>query len=248
MRLFGLIGFPLAQSFSKKYFEEKFREEGLTDCRFENFAIPTINDLSSLLQQHADLHGLAVTIPYKQAVMTFLNEVKIPAGLQACNCIRIANGKLTGYNTDYIGFEKSFTPLLSSHHTHALVLGNGGATSAVIYVLKKLNITYEIVSRKLHNDSTLTYGDIDAGIMSSHTIIINTTPLGMYPNLDECPPIPYDEIGDRHLLYDLVYNPGMTTFLQKGEEQGAKVKNGGDMLYLQAEENWKIWNDLKTAG
>ena len=245
MRLFGLIGYPLAQSFSKKYFDEKFSREGMTDCVFQNFPIDTIASLPQLLNEHPQLEGLAVTIPYKQSVIPFLSEIKIPAGLDACNCIRISKGNLTGYNTDYIGFEKSFTPLLSSHHTRALVLGNGGATAAVIFVLKQLEIPYTIVSRQLHHGSKLTYEQVDAACIAEHTIIINTTPVGMYPHLDQSPSIPYAAITSKHLLYDLVYNPDKTQFLLKGEGQGAQIKNGGDMLVLQAEENWRIWNDAK---
>ena len=215
----------------------------MTDCVFNNYPIDTITAFPKLLNEHPQLEGLAVTIPYKQAVLTYLDDVNIPAGLNACNCIRIRKGRLTGYNTDYIGFEKSFTPLLSSHHTRALVLGNGGATAAVIYVLKQLNIPYKIVSRQLHNGSVLTYEQVDAACIAEHSIIINTTPVGMYPHTEEYPLIPYAFITNRHLLYDLVYNPGRTLFLQKGEERGAQVKNGGDMLVYQAEENWKIWTD-----
>lgn len=244
MRCYGLIGYPLAQSFSKKYFDEKFEKEGLTDCRFDNFPIASIDELlPEVLNAYPDLCGLAVTIPYKQQVLPFLHSTaNIPEGLTACNCIKIISGKLHGYNTDYIGFEKSFTPFLQPHHTRALVLGNGGATAAVIYVLKKLNIGYDIVSRRIHDQSTLTYSDIDKKVMEEHTIVINTTPLGMFPANDSCPAIPYEFITERHFLYDLVYNPAKTLFLQQGEKRGATIKNGADMLILQAEENWRIWN------
>lgn len=242
MRLFGLIGYPLTQSFSKKYFDEKFEKEGLADCRFENFPITSIREFPRLLETNPALKGLAVTIPYKQQVLTYLTKNEIPQGLHACNCIRIQKAELVGYNTDFIGFEKSFTPLLQPHHTSALVLGNGGATAAVVYVLKKLGISYEIVSRKLHDQSTLTYAQLDARSLLTHTIIINTTPLGMYPNTEACPPIPYSFATSKHLFYDLVYNPGETLFLSNARERGATVKNGGDMLVLQAEENWRIWN------
>ena len=244
MRLFGLIGYPLAQSFSKKYFDEKFGIEGLTDCRFQNFSIASIEEFPKLLSANSDLQGIAVTIPYKQAVLKYLDStVDIPEGLQACNCIRIKDGKLSGYNTDHIGFEKSLLPLLKPHHQKALILGNGGAAEAVIYSLKRLNIGYSIVSRKIHKGSSLTYADINENIIKEHTLIINTTPLGMYPKTDEAPEIPYQFISNRHLLYDLVYNPKKTLFLQKGEERGAVIKNGFEMLVLQAEENWQIWND-----
>lgn len=245
MRLFGLIGYPLAQSFSKKYFDEKFEKEGLTDCRFYNFSIASIDEFPQLLKDHPDLQGIAVTIPYKQLVLKYLDStVDIPAGLQACNCIRIKERRLLGYNTDYIGFEKSLAPLLKSHHQKALVLGNGGATEAVIYSLKQLGIPYSIVSRKIHKGSSFIYSDLDETILGEHTLIINTTPLGMYPNIDSAPDIPYQFITTNHLLFDLVYNPEKTLFLQKGEKNGAVIKNGFEMLVLQAEENWRIWNEI----
>lgn len=242
MPLYGLIGYPLTHSFSKKYFEEKFEKEGITNCRFENFSIPSINELNGIISCHPQLKGLAVTIPHKQTVLPLLNESKIPEGLSACNCIKIGDGKLIGFNTDYIGFEKSITPYLHPHHTSALVLGNGGATAAVLFVLKKLGMSYTIVSRKLHTGSHLTYEQLTEELIANTPLIINTTPLGMYPSVDSCPALPYHAIGTKHLLYDLVYNPDKTFFLQKGEAQGAVIKNGADMLALQAEENWKIWN------
>ncbi len=242
MRLFGLIGYPLAQSFSKKYFDEKFAKEGLDNCSFQNFPIASLDALPELLAAQPGLEGLAVTIPYKQAVLPYLDASRIPPGLNACNCIRIREGKLTGFNTDYIGFEKSFASLLQPHHDRALVLGNGGATAAVIYVLGKLKIPFEIVSRELHDGSTLTYAGLDENVMRRHSIIINTTPLGMYPHADTCPDIPYAYLTGQHLLYDLVYNPDPTRFLRHGQQAGAVTKNGADMLVFQAEENWKIWN------
>jgi shikimate dehydrogenase len=243
MRLFGLIGYPLAQSFSKRYFDEKFEKEGLTDCRFENFSIASINEFPGLLKSHPDLQGLAVTIPHKQSVLQYLDDVAaIPPGLKACNCMRIKDGRLIGYNTDHIGFEKSLSPLLQSHHSKALVLGNGGATAAAVYALDRLGISSIIVSRKPGNGAALSYNDIDESIILEHTLIINTTPLGMYPDTNTFPPIPYQFITTRHLLFDMVYNPAMTVFLQKGEAQGAIIKNGYEMLVLQAEENWRIWS------
>ncbi len=243
MRLFGLIGYPLSHSFSKKYFTEKFEREGLTDCSFENFSFEAIDDFFTLVKSHPDLEGIAVTIPHKRTVLHFLDDVTgIPEDLPACNCIRIRDGKLFGFNTDHIGFEKSILPFLKPHHQHALILGNGGATAAIVFVLKRLNISYDIVSRKLHSDSGLTYKDLDEKIIRRNHIIINTTPLGMYPAINTCPDIPYEFISAEHLLYDLTYNPVKTLFLQKGEERGATIKNGEEMLVLQAEENWRIWN------
>lgn len=245
MRLFGLIGYPLSHSFSKKYFIEKFENEGIDDCRYELFPIETIDEIKQLLQSNTGLFGLNITIPYKQLVLPYLTDgTKLPEGIRACNCIKIKDGQLIGYNTDVVGFEKSFTPLLASHHTNALVLGNGGATAAVIYVLKKAGIQYNIVSRQQHGDSNLTYADIDEKMMKENTIIINTTPLGTFPAVDSCPDIPYEYITSQHYLFDLVYNPAKTLFLQKGEKQGAAIKNGYDMLVLQAEESWRIWNEI----
>lgn len=244
MNRFGLIGYPLGHSFSKKYFTEKFEKEGIKDCIFELFPIEAIDKLPELINTYPDLKGLSVTIPYKQSVYQYLNAVNIPAGINACNSIKIENGKLTGYNTDYIGFEKSFTELLQPHHKKALVLGNGGATEAVVYVLKKLNIEYRIVSRKIHGSSTLTYSDINEDLIKEHTVIINSTPLGTYPDINNCADIPYQYLSSSHYLFDLVYNPSKTLFLQKGEERGAATKNGYDMLAIQAEASWAIWNSI----
>lgn len=243
MRLFGLIGYPLTHSFSQKYFSEKFRKEGWKDCRYELFPIASIQEFPQLLRQHPGLNGLNITIPYKRAVMEYLDTSPgIPEGLNACNCIKIENGKLAGYNTDHIAFEKSLQPLLKPHHKKALVLGNGGATAAVKFVLEKLGIACAIVSRVLRGGSSLTYEDINESVLGTHTVIINTTPLGMYPKIHECPYIPYQFITERHLLFDLVYNPAKTLFLQKGEDRGAVIKNGEEMLVIQAEESWRIWN------
>jgi shikimate dehydrogenase len=242
MRLFGLIGYPLAQSFSKRYFDEKFEKEGLTDCRFENFSIASIKEFPGLLKAHPELQGLAITIPHKQSVLQYVDDASgIPPGLNACNCIRVTDGRLIGYNTDHIGFEKSLQPLLKSHHTHALVLGNGGATAAAVYALKRLGIAYAIVSRLIHDGASLTYSDLTNEIMLKHTLIINTTPLGMYPDTTTAPDIPYQFLTPGHLLFDMVYNPAKTVFLQRGEKRGAATKNGYEMLVLQAEENWSIW-------
>jgi shikimate dehydrogenase len=243
MRLFGLIGYPLFHSFSKKYFIKKFEQEGLTDCRYELFPLSTINEIPGILIKYPELEGLNVTVPYKRQVLPFLHSSKnISEGIGACNCIHIKDEKLIGYNTDVIGFEKSFTPLLKPHHKKALVLGNGGSAAAVVFVLKKIAIDFIVVSRDLHDNSSLTYKNIDEQMMKDCNIIINTTPLGMLPNENSCPPIPYQFISEDHLLYDLVYNPAKTLFLQKGEERGAIIKNGEEMLNLQAEESWKIWN------
>lgn len=244
MRQFGLIGYPLSHSFSKKYFAEKFEQEGLHHCRYENYPISSIVALPALLADHPLLEGLNITIPYKEQAIPYLHEqTPVVKETGACNCIKINSGRLIGYNTDVIGFEQSLKTKLASHHKKALILGTGGAAKAVEYVLRKLSIQYRYVSRKASAEN-LSYEDITPEVMAEYTLVINTTPLGMYPNTDECPPLPYAALTNKHYLYDLVYNPPSTLFLQKGEERGAVVKNGQDMLLIQADESWKIWNSI----
>ncbi|MGX5819447.1 shikimate dehydrogenase family protein [Chitinophaga lutea] len=241
MRLFGLIGYPLSHSFSKGFFAEKFQREHIGGCRYDNYPIPAIDAFPALWEE-PELEGLNVTIPYKQAVMPYLDELSPAAeAIGAVNCIHRKDGKLTGYNTDVIGFGRSISALMQPHHTKALVLGTGGAAKAVKYFLRERGIRYLEVSRKA-GDECFPYSVIDASVMASHTIIINTTPLGMYPNVDDAPPIPYEFITPQHLLYDLIYNPAETLFMKKGAEHGAVVKNGHEMLILQAEASWEIWN------
>jgi len=242
-RLFGLIGYPLSHSFSKQYFTKKFETEGIKNCSYELYPLRSILELRSLLHQHPNLQGLNVTIPYKKEVISLLDDIdQIPAGIEACNCIRIINGRLEGFNTDIKGFEKSIRPLLKLHHTKGLILGNGGATAAVVCVLNKLGVDFHIVSRAIHDGSTLTYKDLTKELVSESKLIINTTPLGMFPDTSACPPIPYQYLGSEHLVYDLVYNPAKTEFLAKAEKQGATIKNGEEMLVEQAEESWRVWN------
>jgi shikimate dehydrogenase len=242
MNRYGLIGYPLSHSFSKNYFTKKFEEEGLTDHCYELFPIKSIDEIRDILKENPDLKGLNVTIPYKQLVLQYLDDsTNLPKELSACNCIKIINGKLYGYNTDVIGFERSLIPNLKPNQNKALILGNGGATAAVKYVFDKNNIECKIVSRKLHDGSELTYQELTKDIIKEHLIIVNTTPLGMYPQLDACPDIPYDAITADHYLFDLTYNPEKTLFLQKGEEKGATIQNGSAMLVIQAEESWNIW-------
>jgi shikimate dehydrogenase len=243
MRLFGLIGHPLSHSFSKKYFTEKFEKEGRADCRYELFPIESIKEIPALLKQYPDLLGLNVTIPYKEQIIPFLNERNnIVEQINACNCIHISKGKLKGYNTDVAGFELSLQPQLRLHHKKALILGTGGASKAVEFVLRKKGIAIHYVSRK-EQPGYYTYEQLTPALMADHTLIINTTPVGMYPSVDESPPIPYGSLTASHYLFDLVYNPAKTLFLQKGQERGAAIKNGEEMLVIQAEESWKIWND-----
>lgn len=243
MKTYGIIGSPLTHSFSQQYFTEKFQREGITDARYEVYPISAVDQVHGLIRENPGLRGLNVTIPYKQSVLRHLDDVSnLPAGLQACNCIRIENGKTFGYNTDVTGFELSVLPLLKKQHTAALVLGNGGAAEAVRSVLQKLKIPCTTVSRNVQADGSLTYSRVDQSVIESNKLIINTTPLGTFPGTGECPDIPYRYLTPEHILFDLVYNPAKTLFLQKGEAQGAVIKNGYEMLVLQAEESWKIWN------
>lgn len=244
MKKFGLIGYPLSHSFSQKYFTEKFRKENIHDCVYENFSLSEIGQISSILINEPQLHGLNVTIPYKEQIIPFLhfkNDVVEKTG--ACNCIKIKNGKLYGYNTDVIGFEISLKKKLKDYHTHALILGTGGAAKAVEYVIKESGIDYKFVSRKVSSGNTINYGDLNENIIQSHTLIINTAPIGMYPNVDAYPNIPYQALTAKHYLFDLIYNPEKTMFLQKGEERRAAIQNGHEMLIIQAEESWRIWNE-----
>lgn len=242
MRLFGLIGYPLSHSFSKKYFTEKFEREGLSDCRYEHFSIDDIGKLKNILAENPDLCGLNVTIPYKEQVLSFLHEKNdLVKQIKASNCISIVNGKLKGYNTDALGFEQSLKEKLKPQHKKALILGTGGAAKAVEFVLDKFDIKYKYVSRK-PSAKNYSYEQLTPAIIAAHKLIINTTPLGMYPATAEAPPIPYESLTADHYLFDLIYNPERTLFLRKGEEKGAAIKNGYDMLVVQAEESWKIWN------
>ncbi len=241
-KLYGLIGYPLGHSFSKQFFLEKFEREGLSDCSFELFPIASIDEFPALMAAYPALKGMAVTIPYKEKVLPFVqaqsDEVQ---QIGAANCIKIQKGLLTAYNTDIIGFEKSFVPLLKPHHKQALVLGTGGAAKAVQYVLKQLAIPFTTVSRTT-GEGVIAYENINEQLMQHNTIIINCTPVGMYPDEAGFPAIPYDWVTAQHYLYDMVYRPAETVFLQKGKECGATVKNGFEMLELQAIANWHLWN------
>ena len=245
MKLYGLIGFPLAHSFSKKYFDRKFESEGIAGCNFENFELQSINEVQTMLHNNPSLQGFAITIPYKKLILPFLSQVTDDVkAMQACNCVKIANGKLFGYNTDTIGFEQSLKKHLLPHHSKALILGSGGAANAVEFVLKKLGIDFITVSRnKSNQNNVVSYDDLNKTIISQHTLIINATPLGTYPKVEEFPVLPYEFLTSNHYLFDLVYNPEKTKFLEKGEAQGATIQNGYDMLTIQAEKNWKIWNE-----
>ena len=243
---FGLIGYPLSHSFSKKYFEKKIIHKQIPDCVYENFEISSIDKLSSLVLDHEDLRGFNVTIPYKEQIIPFLqykDDVVEKTG--ACNCVSIRNHELHGFNTDVIGFEQSLKKKLLPHHNKALILGTGGAAKAVAYVLDKLGISFRYVTRSNPpRAGYLVYEDIDDNTLETHTLIVNTTPSGMYPHINVAPLIRYDLLTSQHYLFDLIYNPEKTLFLQKGEGRGAAIENGYEMLIIQAEESWKIWSEF----
>ncbi|MBS1610680.1 MAG: shikimate dehydrogenase [Bacteroidetes bacterium] len=242
MKVYGLIGYPLSHSFSKKYFTEKFEQLGLTDCRYENFSIASAKEIKHILADNPSVLGLNVTIPHKESVVSLLTEKSdVVKKIGACNCIKIVGNKLSGFNTDVLGFEQTLLTKLQPHHKKALILGTGGAAKAVEFVFNKLSIAFKYVSRKpsVHHFS---YEQVTPGIIKEYTLIINSTPLGMYPNVVQAPQIPYEALTPDHFLYDLIYNPVKTLFLQKGEEMGTAILNGAEMLVIQAEESWKIWN------
>jgi len=241
---FGLIGKNISYSFSRKYFKEKFQKLGLNECRYDNYDIPEIEEFPFITyQQEDDFQGFSVTIPYKQSIIKYLDEVDGDAKeIGAVNTIKVtSDNKLIGYNTDVYGFQKSIEPLLKKHHNKALILGTGGASKAVAYALGKLRIQYEFVSRNV-SDNSLLYSILNQQIIEENTIIINCTPLGTHPNIDSSPNIPYQFITDKHLLFDLIYNPSETKFLHEGKKRGAAIKNGLEMLEIQAEKSWEIWN------
>lgn len=244
--LYGLIGYPLGHSFSAKYFAEKFAAQGI-DAAYRNFAIETIGLLPGILESNPALRGFNVTIPYKQQVMRFLDDIDETAkriGAVNVVCVRRSGSgvRLMGHNADVVGFTESLRPLLKPQHKKALVLGTGGASKAVIYGLHLLGIRPQYVSRTRRGD-ILAYEDITPGTLGEYKLIVNCTPLGMHPNVSNAPNIPYSALTPEHLLYDLVYNPEETLFLRKGRERGAAVKNGLEMLHLQAEASWNFWNE-----
>ena len=241
MRRYGLVGYPLGHSFSKSYFTEFFRRENLPDCSYENFAIESIRQIERVVST-PELCGFNVTIPYKQQIIPYLDSLSSEAeAIGAVNCVKVLGGKLHGYNTDCYGFRLSLLDLIGENRPAALVLGSGGASKAVGYALRQLGIEYRLVSRTPDSQS-LSYDALDEETMRSHRLIINTTPLGMYPDTNSAPQIPYGLIGKGHYMYDLVYNPAQTLFMARGAERGAETMNGAKMLRLQAEKSWEIWN------
>lgn len=253
MNTYGLIGCPLGHSFSRKFFTEKFEKEGL-DAQYQNFELPGIEELPGIVKRTPDLRGLNVTIPYKQQVMPYLDDISPEArAIGAVNVVKVehidgfdghaAKGvRLTGYNSDVIGFVDSIRPLLQPHHSKALILGTGGASKAIHYGLtEKLGLDTLFVSRTAR-DGVITYPEVTPEVLHEYEVIVNCSPVGMHPHVDECPDLPYEAMTARNLLYDLVYNPEQTLFMKKGATQGATVKNGLEMLILQALASWKFWN------
>lgn len=247
MNTYGLIGYPLGHSFSRKFFTEKFEKEGI-DAQYLNFEIPSIEEFSNIIKNTPTLKGLNVTIPYKQQVMQYLDDISEEAkAIGAVNVVKCQLSTvncqlhLTGYNSDVIGFVNSIKPLLKPHHKKALILGTGGASKAIHYGLtKKLSMETLFVSRTAR-EGMITYEEVTAEVLKEYEVIVNCSPVGMYPHVDECPALPYEALNENNLLYDLVYNPLETLFMKKGAAQGATVKNGLEMLHLQAIASWEFW-------
>ena len=249
MRVFGLIGYPLSHSFSPGYFSQKFSKEGIEDACYRLFPIETIDKLTQLLSSEQNICGLNVTIPFKQQVLPFLDEIDETASfIGAVNTIcflRTSEGiSLKGYNTDVVGVRESLKG--QEHHKNALILGNGGASKAVIYTLNQLGIKYTIVSRTPKENDQISYDQLSEATILENTLIINTTPLGMTPNINDCPPIPYQAIGPEHFIFDLIYNPEETLFMKKAHQNGAQIINGKLMLFSQAEASWQLWNKTEN--
>ncbi len=239
---FGLVGRNISYSFSKGYFTQKFADLRLEGYSYENFDLEEIDELKNILGRNKNIAGLNVTIPYKELVIPHLHEIDGDAlKIGAVNTIKIIGNKLKGFNTDVYGFHKAIEPFLKEHHENALILGTGGASKAVAFVFKKLGINYRFVSRKAKIDQ-FSYEDLNKEILQEYTILVNCSPLGTYPNIEDKPLIPYQFLSQEHLLFDLVYNPSKTAFLKEGESHGARICNGLTMLELQAEKAWEIWN------
>lgn len=240
---FGLVGKNIDYSFSKGYFGEKFEKLNLLNYSYENFDIQTIDKFPEFIKHHPDILGLNVTIPYKETIIPYLDKLSKKAiEIKAVNTIKITkSGKLKGFNTDYVGFKRSLAPILNCNHKKALILGTGGASKAVVFALKQLQIPYLIVSRNT-NEIAIGYNQINEDTFKEFQIIINCTPIGTFPNTNSCPEIPYDYFTNNHIAFDLIYNPTETLFLKKAKEKGAIIKNGLEMLSLQAEKSWEIWN------
>ncbi|MBR3547922.1 MAG: shikimate dehydrogenase [Bacteroidaceae bacterium] len=241
MDKYGIIGYPLGHSFSRGFFTEKFAREHI-EAQYMNFEIPNVEMLRDVLNENPELRGLNVTLPYKTAVIPLLDELSDDArNIGAVNVIRVRNGYLKGFNSDIIGFMGSIRPLLQPHHKKALILGTGGASRAIRAGLTQLGLQWKHVSRSAREDM-FTYSELSPEILHEYEVIVNCSPVGMYPHVDESPAIPYESLTDRNLLFDCVYNPESTQFMQRGAQQGATVKNGLEMLHLQAIASWEFWN------
>lgn len=243
---FGLIGKTLSHSFSKSYFEKKFRDLGLSGYSYVNFEIPSVSDFPKILPEHSGLAGLNVTIPYKETIIPFLDDLSQEAKeIGAVNCVKIQNGKKTGYNTDAYGFGQSIKPFLDTNHERALILGTGGASKAVAYALKKVGVEVYFVtsSNTKEKPNSFFYSELNEFVMNAFKLVVNTTPLGTSPKEKESPDLPYQFFGENHLAYDLIYNPEETEFLRKAKGAGALTINGLSMLHLQAEKSWEIWQN-----
>jgi shikimate dehydrogenase len=241
---FGLLGKKLSHSFSKSYFEKKFSKEQLADHSYTNFEISDIAEFPLLLKNNPELKGLNITVPFKESVIPFLDSIDdVSREIGAVNCIKIQNGKTKGFNTDAYGFRQSIKPFLEPKHERALIFGTGGSSKAVAYVLRQMGVNYYFVTSSVKKSAnTFFYKELNSVIFSQFHLLINCTPLGMFPDIDACPDIPYDEVTANHLAYDLIYNPEQTLFLKKCGEKGAITMNGLSMLQLQAEKSWEIWN------
>jgi len=240
---YGLIGKNISYSFSKSYFSDKFKKLNRDDCEYLNFDLENIADFKSIFNSDKNIKGLNVTIPYKQAIIPFLDNISKEAKeIGAVNTIKIENGKLLGYNTDVFGFKKSLLSVIKPANELTLILGWGGAAKGIKYVLKELGFKVKIVSRKPINEDMLMYSELNKKLLKKVKLIVNCTPLGTFPKIEECPKIPYQYINKNHILFDLIYNPPITKFLNKGFNNGATIKNGLDMLKFQAERSWEIWN------
>ncbi len=243
-KIFGLLGKNISYSFSRGYFTEKFNELNLTKNKYVNFDIEQIEEFSSIIKNEKNISGINVTIPYKEEVMKYLDKLDVTAKkIGAVNTIKITKrGNLKGYNSDVVGFENSIKPFLKAHHKKALILGTGGASKAIAFALKKNKIKFKFVSRNPEGKKEISYDSLSEEKLQKYTVIINCTPIGTSPDIKKCPNIPYQYLNEKHLLFDLIYNPEVSTFLSKGKEKGATIKNGYEMLELQAEESWRIWN------
>lgn len=246
MKQYGLIGKSLSHSFSKNYFEQKFEKEGISDASYSLFELAEIAEFTALIKEH-QLSGLNVTIPYKEAILHYLDEIDEEAkAIGAVNTIQFTKNGLKGFNTDVIGFRNSIKPFLENIHTRALILGTGGASKAVAYALEQLGIKILYVSRTPEGENQISYEEVNQYVMKHHLLIVNTTPIGTFPNVSEAPELPYDLLTEQHFLYDLVYNPAETVFLKYAKVAGCIAINGEQMLKIQAEEAWKIWGEALT--